>query len=72
MATILQLGLVQKLGRVRADVAEALDGDARLLRLAAQAAEQLDGQDADAAAGRFLAAGDAVQLDRLAGDARPG
>ena len=36
----LALGLVQELGRVRADVAEALDRDARVLRLAAQPAEQ--------------------------------
>ena len=53
---------------MRADVAEALNGDARAGRLAAQPAEQLERQHADAAAGRFFAARDAVVLDRLARD----
>ena len=53
---------------MRTDVAEALNRDASLLRLAAKAAEQLQREDADAAAGRLFAAGDAVVLDRFAGD----
>ena len=40
----------------------------RLLRLAAQPAENLQREDTDAAAGRLFAAGDAVILDRLASD----
>ena len=65
----LALGLAEELGRVRADVAEALDRDAASpCGLRPQPAERLEREDADAAAGRLLAAGDAVQLDRLAGD----
>src|SRR5439155_24138665 len=65
----LVLRCVQELGGVRADVAEALQGDPRLLRLAPQVRKKLEGDDAHAAASRVLAAFDAVMLDRLAGDA---
>ena len=65
----LVLRFVEELGGVRADVAEALEGDAGLLGLAVQVAEELEGEDADAAAGGFFAAFDAVVLDGLAGDA---
>ena len=65
----LVLRLVEELGGVRADIAKALQGDARLLRLAVEMREQLEGENADAAAGRFFAALDAIVLDRLARDA---
>jgi hypothetical protein len=42
---------MEELGRVRADVAESLDGDARLIRLVSEAAEEFEREQADAAAG---------------------
>ena len=62
-------GVVEILGGVGADVAKALDCDPRAGNLPAEAAEQLERQRAHAAAGGLLAAGEAVELDRLAGDA---
>ncbi len=51
---------------MRADIAKTLDGDASAARLAAKPAQQLERLDADATASCFLAAGNAVILDRLA------
>src|SRR5207244_7664914 len=48
----LVLRLVQKLGGVRADIPEPLQGDARLRRLAAEVRQELEGENADAAARR--------------------
>src|SRR5947207_40578 len=58
--------LGKKLGRVRTDIAKALNGDTCAGGLASQPAEQLEREQADAAAGRLLAARDSVILDRFA------
>ena len=68
----LALGFVQKLGRVRADVAEALNGHAGLRRFACQAAEQLNDHDSHAAAGGFFAPRQAVQARPACRSRRPG
>ncbi len=62
-------GFVEEFCRVRADVAESLDRDPRVDRLAAQPHEHLVRQDADPAPGRFFAPWQPVQFDRFAGDA---
>ena len=54
----------------RADVAEALHGDARALELEAEMLRRLARHDHHAAAGRLAAAERSAHLDRLAGDDR--
>ena len=54
---------------MRADVAEALDGDPRARDAAAQPAQQLERETAHAAAGGLVATGNAVIVDGLARDA---
>ena len=53
----LALGVTEKFGRVRTDIAEPLNGDARLRRLATQPAERLERDRADTAARCFFAPG---------------
>jgi len=65
-------GVVEEAGREGADVAEALQRDAGAGDPPAEAREQLERERAHAAAGGLLAAGDAVVVDRLAGDAGRG
>src|SRR5882724_12194689 len=65
----LELGFVQKLRRVRAHIAKTLQSNASLGRLAAHATEQFERAVPDAAPRGFFPAGNAVELDRLAGDA---
>ena len=69
-ATIAALGFVQEFGRVRADVAEALNGHAGLLAaLRPRRLSSLSDENSDAAAGGFFAPRQSVELDRLAGHA---
>ena len=64
--------LVQEPGGEAADVAVTLDGEGRAGDRPAEPREHLAGDDRDAVAGGRLAAGRAVQLDGLAGDAGRG
>ena len=56
---------------MRADVAEALDGDPRPGEPPAEPAEELERQAADAAAGRFDRLVEIARADIAAGRSRP-
>ena len=62
--------LGEQLGRDRADVAEALDGDRRALDVEAEVLRRFARRDHHAASGGLAAAERSAELERLAGDDR--